>query len=132
MVHWEESYQYGRKQEETVLPLIQEYFGTTIRSNPNQYAKYDFCDGNGTYYELKSRTCSMRYYPDTMITLNKLNDNINLILLFNFKDCLTCIAYHPETFAKYRRGMFSRAFEVDDEKEHIYIPVDHLTVIKQA
>ena len=31
MVNWENSYKYGEKKEKELLPILQEYFGKTLR-----------------------------------------------------------------------------------------------------
>ena len=59
MVNWESSYIYGKRKEEVVLPIIREYFGKEIKSNNGRFAKYDYFDDE-TYYELKSRTNTMK------------------------------------------------------------------------
>ncbi len=130
MVHWKQSYSYGKKKEEVVLPIIQKYFGKNISSNQDQFAKYDFFDDD-TNYELKSRTNTKDYYPTTMITKNKVEEcGKDLKLLFNFKDCLAYIQYDKEQFKNYTTENFSRLGADWDEKPHLYIPVNHLTVIQ--
>lgn len=131
MVHWNSSYKYGKAQEEKILPIIKDYFGGEITATDGQYAKYDFIDPEYNY-ELKSRTNKMTAYPTTMITCNKLVDTSKkLRLLFNFTDCLAYTLYDAETFSKYTTAPFSRLGCCWDEKEHIYIPVEHLTIIKK-
>tara|TARA_R110000868_G_scaffold247024_1_gene503520 strand:+ start:205 stop:603 length:399 start_codon:yes stop_codon:yes gene_type:complete len=131
MVHWASSYKYGKQQEEKVLPVITEYFKRAITSTEGQYAKYDYVD-DSTNYELKSRTNKMKAYPTTMITCNKFNDLAKpLILIFNFTDALAYIEYDAEKFSTYTTSLFSRAGCCWDEKAHVYIPVEHLSVIKE-
>jgi hypothetical protein len=129
MVHFENSYQYGKIQEKKVHPIIQDFFNRDIKMNPERYAKYDFQDEE-FQYELKSRTNKLNTYPDTMITFNKITDEKPLILLFNYTDCLAYIEYEKELFSKFRKGMFSRANIDIDEKEHVFIPIEHLKIIK--
>lgn len=130
MVHYQNSYIFGKQQEEKVLPIINEYFKKTISPYPQRYSKYDFFDEDGTNYELKSRQNKMASYPDTMITLNKMSTDSTLILLFNFTDCLSYIAFEPSLFKTFKTSFFSRAGIAADEKEHIFIPIGMLTVIK--
>jgi hypothetical protein len=66
-----------------------------------------------------------------MITYNKCVDDSKLILLFNFLDCLAFIEYEKEKFDLYDKQMFSRAKITEDEKEHVFIPITDLTIIKQ-
>ena len=132
MVNWENSYKYGQRQEKAVLPLLHEYFGEDVTRNENRYAKYDFTSENCDY-ELKSRTNKMKQYPTTMLTQNKVEErdvSKDLILLFNFTDCLAYIQYEAEKFDAYTAQNFSRLGASWDEKKHLYIPIEHLQVIK--
>tara|TARA_R110001632_G_scaffold154191_1_gene272261 strand:- start:54 stop:455 length:402 start_codon:yes stop_codon:yes gene_type:complete len=131
MVNWTQSYKYGKGKEGEVLKVIKEYFKNDgIKSNEERYAKYDFTDEEYNY-ELKSRTNTLKYYPTTMITRNKVEDTTKpIILLFNYTDCLAYIEYCAETFQQYTTQNFSRLGETWDEKPHLYIPIDHLKIIK--
>ena len=133
MVHWAQSYKFGKAQELKIHPVIQEHFQREITATKGQYSKYDFyCEVAN--YEVKSRTNPYSKYPDTMITMNKCcgcDEGKELILLFNFTDGLYFIKFSAEQFATYRREMFSRAREDWDEKEHIFIPIVDLTLIKK-
>ena len=133
MVNWENSYKYGESKEKALLPILQDYFGKSIsRSSKGRFAKYDYTDEKSNY-ELKSRTNKMRQYSTTMITRNKMEGidaNKDLILLFNFTDCLAYIQYERKQFQQYTTQNFSRLGESWDEKPHLYIPVEHLKVIK--
>jgi hypothetical protein len=129
MVHYQNDYIYGTEKQKDVLPKIQNYFKRIIKENPEQYAKFDFEDESYNY-ELKSRKNTLNKYPDTMITLNKCNaDNKGLILLFNFTDTLAYIEYDKELFKTFRTQNFSRAQQQWDMKEHIFIPINLLTMI---
>ena len=130
MVHFENSYINGKLSETRVLPDIINYFKTDIKINPEQYGKYDFTDST-TQYELKTRTNTLSKYPDTLITFNKCSTEQDLILLFAFTDCLTYIKYNKETFSHYKKKMFSRANLKQDEKLHVYIPIEDLILIRQ-
>ena len=55
MVHFEESYKYGKAKEEIILPVLKEYFSREIINTTEKYAKYDYYD-DSYKYELKSRT----------------------------------------------------------------------------
>jgi hypothetical protein len=130
MVHWNEDYKFGCQNQKIVFPKIKSFFNRDIKENLNQYDKYDFED-NLYNYELKTRKNTMNKYPDTMITLNKLNDEQKkLILLFSYTDKLTYIEYDKELFKTFRTNNFSRAKQEWDEKVHIYIPIEHLKIIE--
>lgn len=129
MPHYEQSYKFGKKEEEKVLPVICQYFNKEIQEYPDRFAHHDFFDAE-TDYELKSRTNNKDAYPDTMITMDKMvNLTKPLILLFNYKDCLCYIKYDPDRFAGYRKQMFARSQRDCDKKEHIFIPITDLIVI---
>jgi hypothetical protein len=129
MVHFEDSYKLGKKEELKVLPIINNYFKRDIKMYPERYAKYDFFDDK-YQYELKTRTNTMNKYDTTMITSNKINnDTQSKILLFNYIDCIAYIEYDKDLFNTFEKKMFSRAQLKNDEKEHTYIPVDKLKVI---
>lgn len=132
MVHWNNSYAYGKKQEEKVIPVLAEHFAKTVTPTKGRFAKYD-CYDDDTDYEIKSRTNKKDAYPTTMITCNKFDGSLvrDVILVFNFTDCLAYIKYDAEKFSTYTTSPFSRLGCCWDEKLHIYIPVEHLTVIRQ-
>jgi len=130
MVNWENSYRYGKAKEEKLLPLLREHFGREVQATEGRYAKYDYYDDEYNY-EVKSRTNRMKAYPTTMITKNKTEGSDKpVVLLFNYTDCLAYIEYDEEQFKTYDVEAFSRAGVSWDEKPHIYIPIDHLSVIK--
>lgn len=129
MVHFENDYIFGTENQKIVLPQIIQHFNRPIVENPGQYAKYDFTDDLYNY-ELKSRKNTLNKYPDTMITMNKLNEGSKgLILLFSFTDCLAYIEYDAELFKTFKTSNFSRAKIEADKKMHIFIPTDLLTII---
>jgi hypothetical protein len=132
MVHYPASYKYGKAQEAIVLPVLQEFFKRDIIATTERFDPFDFYDDKYNY-EMKSRMCKMKAYPDTMITCNKLERSGEkpLVLLFNFFDKLCYIEYDPELFKNFRKILFSRASEDWDKKEHIFIPTEHLKLIKE-
>jgi hypothetical protein len=133
MVHWKNSYKFGKAQEVRIHPIIKDFFKRDIIPTIGQYAKYDFYDEQ-TNYEVKSRTNAYAKYPTTMITFNKCcecDKDKELILLFNFIDGLYFIKFEEEKFKNYQKQLFSRAKIQEDEKEHIYIPITDLTLIQK-
>jgi hypothetical protein len=130
MVHFHNSYIFGKREEVLILPIISEHFGREIKPYEERYAKHDFyCTEYN--YEVKSRTNTFAKYPTTMITSNKVTGDKKLIFVFNFVDCLAVIEYNEERFAKYERQMFSRAQIETDEKVHLFIPIGDLEIIKR-
>lgn len=130
MVHYPEDYNYGIKNEDRVLDCINLYFNKLIKKCENKYERYDFFDDE-CIFELKSRKNKYNTYSTTMITANKLEQEINkqLILLFDFTDGLYYIKYDKEQFSKYFKQPFSRCGIKSDEKIHIYIPIRDLIKI---
>ena len=131
MVHWKDSYKFGKAEERKILPDVSKYFGRDIKEYEEQYSKHDFyCDEYN--YEVKSRTNTYAKYPTTMITMDKLIDGEKkLILIFNFTDGIYWIEYNKEQFSNYFHQPFSRAGYKWDEKEHIYIPIKDLTKLER-
>jgi hypothetical protein len=125
-------YIYGKQQEKKVYPIIEEYFeGENIIQTKDQYSRYDFV-GNTKVFELKSRRNRHNSYSTTMITCNKLKKlDKELILLFNFTDGLYFIKYDDDLF----KTFFSQPFKRDEVNayplDHVYIPIEHLTLIKK-
>lgn len=130
MVHYQNDYEFGKKEENSVLPIISNFFNREIKQTEKQYDPYDFYDDN-YIYEMKSRKNTYSRYPTTIITTNKFNKDKKQILLFNFTDGLYYIEYDTEKFSKYEKQMFSRAGFKWDEKEHIYIPIADLQLISK-
>ena len=131
MVHFENDYQYGIKQEENIYPILKEYFGSTLEKSKNKWSKFDFYDDSCTY-EMKTRNNKKTTYPTTMITANKSVqvNNKKLVFIFNFTDELCYIRFDPDEFSHFEKRMFSRANMEDDEKEHYYIPIEKLSTLK--
>jgi hypothetical protein len=130
MVHWEQSYKFGKSKEADILPLLRAFFKRDIQQYPNQYDDFDFYDDE-TEYEVKSRTNTYSKYPTTMITQNKTQKTTSkkVILLFNFTDDLYYIEYNKSQFGKYQSRLFSRLGQSWDEKTHIFIPITDLTKV---
>ena len=131
MVHFENDYQYGIKQESEVYPILQDYFGSTLQKSNYKFAKFDFYDDSCTY-EMKTRKNKKTAYPTTMITANKaiqMKDK-KLVFIFNYTDELCYISFDPDDFRHFEKRKFSRANMEEDEKEHFFIPIEKLSTIK--
>jgi hypothetical protein len=123
---YSQRYAIGKQSETQILPIIKEYFKRDIKQTEDKYNEFDFRDE--TYqYELKTRTNKMNQYPTTMTTLNKCKPNS--ILLFKYTDCLAYIEYDEERFKQYEITKYTR-YEDKPTRDHIYIPVKDLTIIK--
>lgn len=132
MVHYHDDYLWGKEQENYTYPILKEYFKTNLKQYTSQYADFDFYDDESEY-EQKSRRNNYNAYDETMITLNKTQKSTekNIKLVFNFTDGIYWILYDEELFKNFNRKAFSRAEIKDDEKDHIYIPIHLLTLIKK-
>jgi len=118
-------YQFGKKSEESILPIIREYFKRDIKATEGRYNSFDYKDDQYNY-ELKTRTNKMQQYPTTMITLNKCKDKS--ILLFKYTDFLAFIEYDEDKFKNYETKRYTR-YEDREKRDHIFIPVNDLTII---
>ena len=131
MVNFECDYIYGEQQEKKLFEIIQNGFEwNTPLKKGTRYSKYDYYNDD-TNIELKSRKNTYNTYPTTMITLNKLSTDKELILIFNFIDGVYFIQYDNETFRGFEVKEFSRANLRGDEKKHIYIPIKKLELLHQ-
>lgn len=129
MVHYENSYQFGKKAEKDILPILQDYFKREIKKYSERFSKFDFYD-DVYNYELKTRSNHYNKFPTTMITENKVAGDKKQIFIFNFTDAIYYIEYDKEVFETFDKKQFSRAGLKSDEKSHIYIPINKLTLIK--
>jgi len=130
MVHVEQDYQFGIKEQSKVLPLLKEFFGREIVEETNKWSKYDFSDDQALY-ELKTRKNKKRAYPTTLMTCNKVcTTDKELYFVFNFTDELCIIRYTQDLFNGFERKLFSRIDSKQDEKEYFFIPIEYLTTIK--
>jgi len=123
---YNQRYTIGKQSEATILPIIKEYFKREIIPTEDKYNEFDFKDEIYNY-ELKTRTNTMKAYPTTMTTLNKCKPNS--ILLFKYTDCLAYISYDEERFKQYEVKAYTR-YEDRENRDHIFIPVQDLTVIE--
>jgi hypothetical protein len=118
-------YNTGKQSEADVLPIIKEYFKRDIKPTKEKFNPFDYKD-DVYNYELKTRTNLMKAYPTTMTTLNKCK--ANSILLFKYIDCLAYIEYDEDKFKYYDVVKYTR-YEDRHKREHIFIPINDLTII---
>lgn len=123
-------YNFGKNEEVKVLSKIREHFGDeNIKECIDQYSKFDFISDN-YLYELKSRRNKYDQYPTTLIAIDKIIKDKNMIFLFNFTDGLFYIKYDKELFDKYQKKYFRRTDRgFDISKIYIFIPIEDLTEI---
>lgn len=91
MVNISKDLKYGLVAEDKVFTLLKEKINKNIIQTP-QFHSFDYFDTSANkYYELKTRRCSHKQYPDTMVGKNKLtfakeNPDNEYIFIFNFTD----------------------------------------------
>lgn len=124
MVNYESDYRYGEQQQRVIFPLLEKKWNGIVAQS--RYAKYDAVSDT-VNIEIKSRKNKYNAYPTTMLTMNKISDlSKTNIFVFNFTDGVYYIEY-DDRFKTYSKNMFSRAGIEEDEKEYIFIPIEHLT-----
>jgi hypothetical protein len=133
MSSFKTDYIFGKKKEEEILSIIEDYFKDDIKQVKEKFSKYDY-EGTTNIYELKSRTNKYEAYPDTLLPFDKtqLKDK-NQIFLFNFTNGLYFIKYSEDLFKTFKCQAFKRNQRTDYNdivKPYIYIPIDKLTKIK--
>jgi hypothetical protein len=124
MVYKDAWHTFGKTQEAKILPFLREHFGREIKTQEDRFSKHDFYDDQFNY-ELKSRHVKSTTYRDTLIATNKIQGEKELILVFNFRDCLAYILYDKERFDGYTQQYIN-----GDHKLHYMVPVEHLEIIK--
>ena len=134
MKSFQTDYQMGVMNERVVYEPLKEFFKTDLKPTVDIYCKYDFYDEKNTY-ELKTRDCKMNAYTTTLIAEDKIiPTNKMQYFIFNFHDAIACIKYDKEAFKNYKVGLYKRNRRedfTDNLKNHIYIPVGDLTIIKR-
>lgn len=118
-----EDHEFGMQQEDLMFPILRDYFGGSLVRSPNRRAKYDFYD-DLCNYELKSRRITMRRYPTTYITTDKVTQtDKKTIFVFNFVDALAFIEYDKQKFDQYPVVLLFN-------KPNFDIPITDLTLIQ--
>ena len=83
-----EKVDFGFKNEEIMLPIIQTFFNDpSIFKLTNKYSLFDY-RGKDTLYELKTRNCRKGTYPTTIFPTHKFKfePNTKKVLVFSFED----------------------------------------------
>lgn len=127
-----EDYEFGKKNENDILPIIKEFFDDDIKLIKYAYSTYDYM-GKKAKYELKSRTNKLNDYPTTLIPRSKVMFiNGKLIFLFKFTDGLYYIEYDKKEFDKFECKIFvrnKRSDYNDSPQFYYFIPNDKLKLI---
>lgn len=132
ILNFKTDYQFGKKNESEILPIIKDFFNDDIKQINYIYSTYDF-KGDKTYYELKSRNNKLNDYKTTLISKFKI-DNIkaDTIFLFKFIDGLYYIKYNINDFKFFQIKEFVRnkREDINDIKQlYYYIPNNKLKLI---
>jgi hypothetical protein len=102
-----QDYSFGKANEVKSLPILNNFFKVDLVHIQDQYAPFDF-ESSKYAIEQKSRNCSVRDYPTTMLQYRKiLNCNLPSYkekekwFIFRFTDGLYGIKYDENAFKKY-------------------------------
>jgi len=123
-------YKFGKSQEISVMDKVNNYFKDNIIHIEDKYSKWDY-KGDKYCYELKSRTNNYKSYPTTMFPVDKVVDD--LIILINFLDGLYYIKYDKKVFDTFEIKSFKRndrSDHKDVKKDYFYIPIGSLSKIE--
>jgi len=127
---------YGLARENAVmLRLRQHYNDESIKNTKDlyndEYCGWDYESLGGSKWEVKSRRCSLRNYPTTIIPVHKAETTGTLYFCFNFTDGLYQIAYDPVLFATFGTRMMKivREGKYDPPTLHWEIPINLLSAV---
>lgn len=127
--------QFGIASEAVVLKRIEKHFGEVIIKSKHKFAKYDG-KSETKNYEIKTRRNTMRAYPSTIITSNKIEGAIDggVVFTFQFVDCLCYIVYNEKDFHNFKRKEITYYRNGTEPKpvNHIEIPIEQLIEIKMG
>ena len=100
-------YNVGLQYEVQILPFLQVYFNDKTIVQLDRFNVFDF-KGENKYLELKTRKCSVKTYPTTMIGVNKVERakslNENVYFIFQFTDGVYCWKYDKNIQLTKREG----------------------------
>lgn len=113
------NFKFGTDNELKMLPIIQSYFGTSIKKSDYKYSKYDFYDTETSYlFELKTRKINHNTYSTALINQCK-TIYPRFIIIFCYLDGIFYIQYNKKLFDEFT--IISTATQ-----PAICIPIKHL------
>ena len=120
----------GFKNEDTLLPIIQQYWkDSSIVKITSKFAQFDY-RGNNTLYELKTRLCNKDKYATTIFPTKKFTFEpaTKKVLIFSFDDGNYYIEYNEsfDSFKKETKQFRKDRGSYDKPVEYIHIPVENL------
>jgi len=130
---FKEDYQFGKSEEEEILPLLNQHFKDDIKLVKNKFSKFDYVGGS-YIYEVKSRTNKLKAFPDTLMPVSKVIPHKKQIFIFNFTDKIGYIEYSEENFKNIKKAPFKRNKRedfLDKVQEYFFIPISALTIIEK-
>jgi hypothetical protein len=116
----------GLKNQVDILNTLQSVFDITILETTDKYCKWDYQDGSGNHYELKSRRTYKNTYLTTLLPCHKIMKTpVKQVFLFKFTDKLCYIEYNEAVFNTFKKGLIT---DTRNNKEdlHYYIPISRL------
>ena len=121
-------YNIGLQYEVQLLPFLQVFFNDKTIMQLDRFNTFDY-QGKNKFIELKTRKCSVKTYPTTMIGVNKieaaksLNDDVYFI--FQFTDGVYCWKYDNKIqLIKKQGGRTDRGY--NEIKQYFFISTDLL------
>lgn len=126
-------YDYGTNSECSILPTLQNLWGSDLECSPNKFATIDF-SSNTHLVELKTRRNSFNKYPTTMIGKNKIDYLVKSektgIVVFKFTDGLYYLEITEDNINKFGLEEGGRRDRGYDERQlYYYIPTNMLKLI---
>lgn len=127
--NYQSDLKFGFTNEMLILPKLSQFFKKELQPT-TRYVKWDFIDEDGTIYELKSRRCSMKQYPTTLMPVDKVIDGKEQYFIFSYTDKIAYIKYDKKKFELYRVEQLvdTRGF-LPKTVSHYHIPVAELLEI---
>ena len=124
-------YNVGLQYEVQLLPFLRVYFNDNTIMQLDRFNTFDY-RGKGKFIELKTRKCSVKSYPSTMIGVNKIEAakslNEDVYFIFQFTDGVYCWKYDSDIpLLKKQGGRTDRG--TSEIKDYFYIPIGLLTRI---
>jgi len=126
-------YDYGINSECSILPTLQNLWGSDLECSPDKFATIDF-SSNTHLVELKTRRNSFNKYPTTMIGKNKIDYLVNSekkgIVVFKFTDGLYYLEITKDNINKFGLEEGGRRDRGYDERQlYYFIPTKMLKSI---
>jgi hypothetical protein len=112
--------------EISILPKLAFFHSYIVKTKG--FEKWDYVDGSGCLYELKTRRCCKNTYGTTFLPTHKIIEGKDQVFLFNFLDKLCYIRYDKEVFGKFWvEDLIDGRYDYEKKPvPHFHIPVSLL------